>query len=139
MNFTIEDIKNYKEEYSKNRAVVDTFTNYCLDYMIEEWNYCEDAEEFYELIDDIIQLGCNQCVVSRFIYDCDCVPVYEKYKQDISDIVYDTGCTVEEIFGGRWDESDPLCAYECNQSLALRFAFENKIEHIVSQLECEYE
>lgn len=134
MNFTLEDLKNYKENYEQ--AHYKTFKSYCIDYIIKYWE--ENGEESVKAhLQDILDYGSRNGIVPGFVYDTDCARIYKEYAESISSDFYDYNCrdSIQDIFGDMWNKYDPLCADDENQGLVLRYVFDNHIEYIVSQLE----
>lgn len=138
MNFTFEDLKNYKDNYEQTHYK--TFKIYCIDYIIKYWE--ENGEESVKAhLQDILDYGSSNGIVPGFVYDVDCARIYKEYAESISSDFYDYSygddihTAISAIFGDRWNIYDPLCADDENQGLVLRYVFDTHIEYIVSQLE----
>jgi hypothetical protein len=77
---------------------------------------------------DLNQGGCQSGMISELIYYSDTVKFYKKYQEEINTLLAET---IEEIrnnpsdvFGDKWDKTDPLAVEEGNQNLLAWFVFE---------------
>lgn len=80
-------------------------------------------------LDDLMTGGCESGIVSELIYYTDTVKFYKKYKAEIKELLKDamansgvTSCA--ELFGDKWDDSDPFCEEDNNQNLLAWFGYE---------------
>jgi hypothetical protein len=73
--------------------------------------------------------GCSTGVVDGLIYYSDTSAFFEKYVDQISatlsEYLNDCGCTIVEMFGDTWDDTDMFCRYESNQNLMSWYMFEH--------------
>lgn len=66
--------------------------------------------------------------VSSLVYYSDTTKFYEEHKEDINALLYEsmeeTGLSITELFGDKFDKEDPLCIEEQNQNLLAWFGYE---------------
>lgn len=78
--------------------------------------------------------GCSSGMVGKLIYTADCVRFYRKHRKDINalltDTLSDTGNTIAELFGDKWDAEDPLAQEDSNQNLLAWFGFEEAARNV---------
>ena len=79
-------------------------------------------------------------MVSSLIYYSDTMKYFNKYREEISDLLSDlmvnTGeYSLKRLFGGRYDESDPLNQDCTNQNLLAWFGFEETLRNIAMQFD----
>jgi len=93
----------------------------------EEGEYTEDYTPEQKL-SEVIEHGCQSGVVGSLIYYTDTVKFYHKHHHEIGQLVENlidsTGLPIHEIFGDKWDNSDPFANDDMNQNLLAWFAFE---------------
>lgn len=81
--------------------------------------------------EDILQYGCQSGMVGHLIYYEDTINFYKKFKKDISELlteaIFNCGNSPEDVFGDKWDSSDPLAMKEQNQNLLAWFGFEETV------------
>jgi len=92
-------------------------------------NYAKDYDSgMVGFISDLRQGGCQSGMISELIYYSDTVKFYKKFQSEIAELLgellNDTGMSVSELFGNKWDDSDPLALNDMNQNLLAWFAFE---------------
>ena len=132
---TITDfIEEFKAE--NNNTLIDN----CMDILAGELDgmSIEDATQW---IEDLQQHGCVSGMVGALIYYSDTCKFYEENKQGINSLLYetleDTGLSMQELFGNKFDKEDPLCIDDINQNLLSWFAFEEKVNHFNDYMENE--
>ena len=112
--------------------------DYVLDYIIDDYKEDEEIKMFFR---DIQVSGCSGGMISELIYYNDTLEFYEKYKKEINDLLYEmldsTGLSIEELFGDRWDNEDPLCQDQFNKNLLAWFGFEETAYSIARELEID--
>jgi hypothetical protein len=133
--------KNFKKELEELKQV-DALHKYVVESIVENAtdNYT-NHEGFIKQVTarvEDVQHGCSTGIVSELIYYSDTVAFYEKYKTEINSLLYemleDTGCSIQELFGDRFEKDDPLCIETNNQNLLAWFGYEeinNKIANIL--------
>jgi len=97
---------------------------------VDEW-LADNVEDDYserDILRHLAENGCQSGMVNGLIYYSDTCAFYERHKSEISnllrDMLDDCGLSVSELFGEKWDESDPLASDTTNQNLLAWFAFE---------------
>lgn len=102
-----------------------------LEKRVARWLKSEGAE--YDdgpqgAYDDIMQGGCQSGIVGNMIYYSDTVKFYKLYREEIDsmlvELLDDTGLSVNELFGDKWDSDDPFARDIYNQNLLAWFGFE---------------
>jgi len=97
-------------------------------------DYEDGAKGF---IDDLMYGGCQSGMVGSLIYYTDTVKFYKKYKAEIKellkDAMNDSGLSIPELFGDKWDNSDPFCEEDGNQNLLAWFGFEETARHLADR------
>lgn len=68
--------------------------------------------------------GCISGVAYHLIYYSDTCKFFNKYKQEIGELLSDFGSSPAELFGEKWDANDPLALDTENQNLLAWFGFE---------------
>mgnify|MGYP005829393741 FL=1 len=97
---------------------------------VNDWLSCTVEEDYSEqdVLQHLAENGCQSGMVGGLIYYSETSAFYERHKSEISnllrDMLDDCGCSVSELFGEKWDESDPLANDTMNQNLLSWFAFE---------------
>jgi len=92
-------------------------------------SYSKDYDDGVEsFINDLLKGGCQSGMISELIYYSDTVKFYRKYQDEIDILLQDTiesiGGSLLDIFGDKWDETDPLAHNNRNLNLLAWFAFE---------------
>ncbi len=94
---------------------------------------CKEYAKEYDsgmtgFMSDLQQGGCQSGMVSELIYYSDTVEFYKKYQEEINTLLAETieeiGSNPSDVFGDKWDKTDPLAVEEGNQNLLAWFAFE---------------
>ena len=122
MKLTLTNIRKIKKE-SESKLL----KRVC-DYVINEWHDYDDKKNIFT---DVLHHGCQSGVVGFLIYYSDTVPFYNKHKEEINELLYEvleeTGLSISELFGDKWDEEDPLALHVSNANLLAWFGFEEEL------------
>lgn len=86
---------------------------------------------------DLAYGGCESGMVGKLIYYHDTVKFYKRHQVEIdalfAEMIADSGTTPAELFGTRWDASDPLARDTQNQNLLAWFGFEETARRIAER------
>ena len=128
---TLENVEKLKNE-SSNALV----KRVC-DYIIDNWDESADDSENKSILTDILENGCESGACSDLVYYSDTVKFYNDYEDEINELLNsllnDCGYkSPAELFGDKWDETDPLALEEYNQNLLAWFGFEEILKNIAS-------
>lgn len=95
---------------------------------------CKEYAKGYDsgmagFMSDLRQGGCQSGMIGELIYYSDTMKFYDRFKFEINDLLQsvldETGYTSpDELFGDKWDKSDPLVLETNNLNLLAWFAFE---------------
>ena len=95
-------------------------------------------EKLQGRINDIQRGGCSSGTVSMLIYYADTVKFFKTYRNEIEkllkELMQDTGYSITELFGDKFNKEDIFCREEQNQNLLAWFAYEeivNKLSYIL--------
>lgn len=102
---------------------------YTLKDAVKTWLNDYPAEEREGALEDLLAHGCESGMVGELIYYSDTYAFYEKHCQEINallaEMLDNTGCkSPAELFGTKWDSTDPLALDIQNQNLLAWFGFE---------------
>tara|TARA_Y100000592_G_scaffold80311_1_gene126882 strand:+ start:1641 stop:2123 length:483 start_codon:yes stop_codon:yes gene_type:complete len=90
-------------------------------------------------VNNLLEYGCISGMVCHLITYVDTTAFYNEYRGDIyallAETLESTGLSVGELFGDKWDESDPLANDTQNQNLLAWFGFEETARRIEAQVE----
>ncbi len=90
-------------------------------------------------LQDVTQHGCESGIVEELIYCHDTIKWFKYYRKDINtmlqDVLFNFGGNISDLFGHKWDESDPLAQDTTNQNLLAWFSFEQSANNLLMQLE----
>lgn len=93
-----------------------------------EGNHSEKYPYDFEAFDNDMQNGCVTGFIGELIYYTDTVAFFEKHKEEINELLTEqldnTDLSIDELFGDKWDNSDPLLMEDQNKNLLAWFAFE---------------
>ena len=108
-----------------------------LEYIINRWN---DYDNKTAIFTDVLYYGCQSGVVDYLIYYSDTIAYYEEHKEEICGLLYDTlvNCGLKcpfDLFGDKWDNSDPLALDMENKNLLAWFGFEETMRNIAYNFE----
>ena len=85
---------------------------------------------------DLMHGGCSTGVVGKLIYYSDTRRFYRRHQEEIDrllrDTLEDTGCTLAQLFGDRWDKDDPLAREQYNQNLLAWYGFEETAQRLAA-------
>lgn len=95
--------------------------------------------DYKTLFNDILRYGLQSGIISDLIYYDDTKAWFKKHNSDISmllkDTMYQTGANnPSQIFGKKWDETDPFASDTNNQNLLAWFSFEETTREIADRL-----
>jgi hypothetical protein len=83
---------------------------------------------FEDFINDLIKYGCQSGMVGELIYYNDTENFYDNHQEEIdqllAEFIDETGMQPFELFGDKWDKSDPLARETNNVNLLAWFGFE---------------
>ena len=101
-------------------------------YIISEWGNYTDKKHIFT---DVLYHGCQSGTVGFLIYYSDTVKFYNRYRQEIDDLLYETMESTglyspSELFGDKWDKEDPLGRDDYNQNLLAWFGFEETMRNV---------
>ena len=86
------------------------------------------------VIDDLMQGGCASGYVGELIYYKDTCAFFKKFKDEISELLKEAisncGTGAKDVFGDKWDETDPLAQEDQNQNLLAWFGFEETARNL---------
>ena len=86
---------------------------------------------------DLAYGGCASGMVGNLCYYADTLKFYRRHSKDINDLlvvmVDDTGMSVPELFGDKWDDKDPLAMDRFNRNLLAWFGFEEAARCVASR------
>ena len=131
MKLTLSNIRSIKQN-TDNKLT----KNVC-NYVIDKWH---DYDSKKAIFTDVLNYGCQSGIVGSLIYYSDTMKYFEKYREEIASLVYDlmvgTGLySLKELFGDKYDESDPLLQDYTNQNLLAWYGFEETLRNIGMQFE----
>ena len=92
---------------------------------------------------DLFYGGCQSGIVSALIHTQDCVKFYRKHRITIAamlaELMDSTGVkSPAELFGDKWDTSDPLATDDANQNLLAWFGFEEAARAVCDRAGIEF-
>jgi hypothetical protein len=83
---------------------------------------------------DLERGGCASGLVGKLIYYADTVKFYKRHHAEIDALLQESlascGGSISDLFGTRWDDTDPLAHEESNQNLLAWFGFEETARKI---------
>ena len=88
---------------------------------------------------DVVQYGCQSGIVPQLIYYTDTKRFLKAYNGEIArilaDLMDDMGVrSPADMFGSKWDESDPFASEDHNKNLLAWFGFEEATRHLAADL-----
>ena len=91
----------------------------------------------HNYLNQVIEHGCVSGMVSGLIYYDDTKRFFDDHKEEINsqltEILENTGSSVEELFGEKWDKNDPLIMDTQNQNVLAWFAYEETARLILEE------
>ena len=122
LKLTLENVQKIKNE-TDNKLV----KRVCR-YVMSNWEYYDDKKQIFL---DIINDGCKSGACRDLIYYGQTINFYETYKHEISELLYANDWNdLAELFGEKWDKTDPLALESNNQNLLAWFGFEETLTNI---------
>lgn len=106
--------------------------------IMDEWDGGRD--ELKQWFKDLFYGGCQSGIVSDMIYYSDTLKFFNQYRQEINKLLQETisdysrNGSPSDIFGDKWDKTDPLAMDTSNQNLLAWFAFEETARKISDRL-----
>ena len=96
---------------------------------VQNWLNDYPAEEREGALEDLLTHGCQSGMVGELIYYSDTTAFYAQHGVEINallaEMLDNTGYTSPaELFGDKWDSTDPLALDIQNQNLLAWFGFE---------------
>ncbi len=99
-----------------------------LEQVVSDWATEQEEEGYEGAVSDLQQHGCQSGVVSDLIYYSDTTTFYNEHQGEIDEMLAETcadsGQSPSELFGDKWDDSDPLARHHFNKNLLAWFSFE---------------
>ena len=125
-------------EFLENLKGSNRLTNHVLDYYIDESVDYESPDDLLKSMEDLQQYGCQSGMINGLIYYDDTTKFFDEYKDEINDILSEvlegTGCSMEELFGDKFDENDPLIIDYSNKNLLAWFGFEETVNNLYENI-----
>lgn len=107
-------------------------TNHVIDYYMDR-EY-ESSDELLKSMEDLQQYGCISGIINELIYYDDTTKFFDKYKEEInellSNLIDGTGLSMQELFGDKFDNDDPLIVDYNNKNLLAWFGFEETVNNL---------
>lgn len=123
-------IKDILEKLKGNNQL----TNHVIDYYIDESNNYESSDELLSSMKDLQEYGCVSGMIGELIYYDDTIKFFDKYKNEINELLANvtegTGCSMEELFGDKFNKDDPLVTDYENKNLLAWFGFEETVNNL---------
>lgn len=96
---------------------------------VKIWLNDYPAEERDGALEDLLTHGCQSGIVGELIYYKETTAFYDNHREEINvllaEMLDNTGYTSPaELFGDKWDSTDPLALDIQNQNLLAWFGFE---------------
>lgn len=87
-------------------------------------------------LDDLMYGGCQSGMIPDLIYYHDTTRFFKLYRPDIQDLLIEAGTSIgatspADLFGEKWDKSDPFAREDQNQNLLAWFAFEETARRLL--------
>jgi hypothetical protein len=102
-----------------------------LERNVQKWvnERAEDYDNGAEgVLKDLFYGGCASGIVGHLTYYRDTVKFFGTHRREISELLKEaiesTGQQPAELFGDKWDDSDPLAQEDLNRNLLAWFGFE---------------
>ena len=111
-------------------------TNHVIDYYMDR-EY-ESSDELLKSMEDLQQCGCISGMINELIYYDDTTKFFDKYKEEInellSNLIDGTGLSMQELFGDKFDNDDPLIVDYNNKNLLAWFGFEETVNNLYERI-----
>lgn len=112
--------------------------NHVIDYYINNGDDYESAENLLASMEDLQKNGCVSGMINELMYYDDTNKFYDNYKEEINNILsnltQETGCSVEDLFGDKFDKDDPLILDYQNKNLLAWFGFEETSYNLYEEI-----
>ena len=112
--------------------------DYVIDYYIDDYDSYENDESFIRAMEDLQKYGCVSGMINGLIYYDDTNKFYDKYKNEINELlgnlIEGTGLSMQELFGDKFDNEDPLILDFSNKNLLAWFGFEEMANSLYEQI-----
>lgn len=86
--------------------------------------------------------GCQSGMVGHLISYHDTNNYYKEHKEEINELLYDlmadTGLSIGELFGDKWDKEDPLALEQFNRNLLAWFGYEETVRKHYTELHGDF-
>lgn len=116
------------KDFLENLKGSNRLTNRVIDYYIDESVDYESEEDLLSSMEDLQKYGCVSGMIRDLIYYDDTTKFFDDYKEEINEMLSNltdgTGCSIEELFGDKFDKEDPLVIDYSNKNLLAWFGFE---------------
>ena len=126
------------QEFLEDLKGSNKLTNHVLDYYIDESVDYDTPDDLLKSMEDLQQYGCQSGMINGLIYYDDTTKFFDEYKDEINDILSEvlegTGCSMEELFGDKFDENDPLIIDYSNKNLLAWFGFEETVNNLYENI-----
>jgi hypothetical protein len=91
---------------------------------------------------DLFYGGCQSGLVGHLIYHKDTLAFYRKHRKEIDELLYTSLDDIGEngpadLFGEKWDKTDPLARDTQNQNLLAWFGFEETARKLADRAELD--
>jgi len=104
-------------------------------------NWVNEQDNGADVLKDLFHGGCASGMVGHLIYYEDTIKFFRTHRREISgllsEIISETGESVETLFCDKWDKSDPLALEVNNQNLLAWFGFEETARKLANPNEIE--
>jgi len=101
-----------------------------------------DDKDIKSAMQDLMQGGCQSGIVGQLIYYSDTVKFFKRYHAEINALLVNalenSGNSINEMFGDKWDKEDPLAQEQYNQNLLAWFGFEESAVEMFVREEVEW-
>lgn len=126
------------KEYLENLKGDNKLINKVIDHYIDESIDYESSDDLLRSMEELQQHGCISGMIGELIYYDDTIKFFDEYKEEInemlSDVMEGTGCSIEELFGDKFDKNDPLILDYSNKNLLAWFGFEETVNKIYDNI-----
>lgn len=127
-------IKDFLENLKGNNRL----TNCVLDHYIDESADYDSTDDLLTSMEELQQYGCISGMIGELIYYDDTEKFFDNYKEEIneilSNVIEGTGCSMEELFGDKFDKEDPLVIDYSNKNLLAWFGFEETVNNLYENI-----
>lgn|SRR5574344_371037 len=125
-------IKEFLESLKDGNRLKDYVINYYID------DDYDDVDNLIVSMEDLQKYGCISGMIGTLIYYDDTNDFFENYKEEInellSEVIDGTGLSTEELFGNKFDKTDPLILECSNRNLLAWFGFEEMSNSIYEKV-----